>query len=154
MAKTILLTLASPAAMLINKIGQIIPAYEDSYDAVPYLETVLEEVFLGKPVNQDLSGTDILAMDVDQETAKSINHVVSMAVVDAVTGFMPWLKDANHGYHFKVHDNFDVEITVPDYSMNHCQPAPDPTFDLIEEIREAVAGGGYVSERMRRFAGC
>lgn len=154
MAKTILLTLASPAAMLVDMIGQIVPAYEDTYDAIPYLETVLEEVFLGKPINQDLSGTDILAMDVDSASAKQINHVVSMAIVDAVTGFMPWLNDANHGYHFKVHDNYDVEITVPEYSMNHATPPPDPTFDLVEEIRDAVAGGGYVSERFRRFAGC
>ena len=138
-SKTIMLTLAEPNALLVSLMDEVVP-YAGLYDGLPYLETVLEDVFLGRPLNHDLMPLDILMLEgMTPDEAQRIHHQVSLSVVDSVTGFMPWLSNANHGYHFKVHNNFDLEITIPAYSVAAPGPTQDALFEIIEEVREADA---------------
>lgn len=156
MSKTIMLTLVEANALLVNRMGELIPELAEIYDGVPYFETVLEDVFLGRPLNQDLMATDILMLEgLTEEQARNMSHEVSNTVVDLVTAYMPHLHGTNHGYHFKVHDNFDLEITLPAYTTNVPEDRHQNfQMEIVEEIREAVDGGGFVPETLRRLAGC
>lgn len=157
MATTVLMNLKEAAGLLQYRMGELVPELANIYDAVPFMETVLEDVFLGRPMNPDLDAVDILMLEgLDRHTASSLMHEVSNSIVDTVTNTMPSLNGAYTGYHFKVHDSFDLEVTIPDRSMR--QPAHDhqeqAAFEYIEELVEDADNGAYIPEKLRRLTGC
>lgn len=156
MAKTIMLSLVEANALLVHRMCELVPGMGWVYDGRPLLQFILHDIFNGSPTFQQVSATDILEHDgLTLEQGQSLYHEISNTVIDIVSGYMPHLTDTNHGYSYKVRDNFDLEITIPDYSLvEPNDPVHNYELDVRAEIREAIDNGGYVSEALRRFAGC
>lgn len=156
MPALIFVPLQEANGLLQTRLSAFHPAL-DAYDSVPFLESVLEDVFLGRTLNPDLSATDILMMEgLNRHEASAIYHEVTNTVMDLVTGFIPHLDGNATNCHFKVQDNMDLEITVPDT----CLVTPEVTvveqfkMHIREDVGDSIENGDYIPESVRRFAGC
>ena len=156
MPAIIYVPLQEASGLLQNRLGVHMPN-PDTYDAVPFMESILEDVFLGRTLNPDLSAVDILMMEnITRYDAAAIYHEVTNTVMDLVTNFIPHLDGNATQCHFKVHDNMDLEITVPDRALVEPEvPVVDQfKVHVREEVQDSMDNGDYVPESVRRFVGC
>lgn len=131
--------------------------HPDLYDSVPFFESILEDIFLGRPLNPDLTAIDILKMEeINEFNASAIYHEVCNTVMDLVTAYIPHLDGNATHCHFKVHDNMDLEITVPDTCLVSPEvPAVEQfAIHVREEVQEGIENGDFIPESVRRFVGC
>jgi hypothetical protein len=156
MSKTILLSLTEANALLVHRMGQAVPELAEIYDSIPFMVAVLEDVFLGRPLNPDLTAGDILKLEgLDDQQAGEMMHEVANTITDIVSHQMPHLDGSYSGYHFKVHKNFDLEITIPTRSLVRPEDTAETfSMEIVEAIQDDVASGHFVPEHVRRYAGC
>lgn len=156
MSKTIILSLSEANALLVHRMGQAVPELAEIYDSIPFMATVLEDVFLGHPLNPDLPAVEILKLEgLDDQQAGAMMHEVANTITDIVSHFMPHLDGSYSGYHFKVHDNFDLEITIPARSLVRPDDVRETfSMEIVESIQDDVASGHFIPEQVRRYAGC
>ena len=157
MPKTILLNLSEADALTVHRMCQLCPGMGWVYDSRPLLQFILQDVFNGRQDFHKVTAMDILESGgLTLEQAGGLYHEISNTVLDIVTGYMPHLDGATHGYTYKIGANFDLEITIPEFSLVSPQETRQAIFqmDVVEEIKEALADGDFVPEALRRFAGC
>lgn len=159
MAKTILIGLGEAARLLVARIQEVIPEYGFTYDYRPYLQLVLDEIFVGERPGYGPTAKDLLRSDIQSdEDVDRINTEISRIVIDVVANVMPTLTTAKHiGYTFQFMEMGDVRIVIPDIAIT--EPEPDmrgcaTQLEFYEQIKQDVEDGHYVSPQLRRLIGC
>lgn len=156
MPAIIYVPLQEAKGLLENRLSPFI-LHPDLYDAVPFMESILEDIFLGRPLNPDLDAIGILMMEgINHYNASAVYHEVCNTVMDLVTAYIPHLDGNATQCHFKVHDNMDLEITVPDRALVEPDVPAVEQFKVHvrEEVQDGIDNGDYIPESVRRFAGC
>ena len=155
MPKTVMMSLKQPAAILVYRVGELVPALADIYDYRPYLQSILQEIFQGYTSTCTIDPVQLLELDLpDRESALAVSAEVSKTVFDIVSGYLPMLlTDGNIGFTYMIVNGTDLEVTIPDRFL--LEPAQTvAAFDFVENIKESVDNGDYVPPNLRRLIGC